>query len=91
MLLTNIDIKFNYDIEIPWEDQEYHEEYVTYFKAQFETWLNRCGIDSNNVVAINIEYYPGQRKFKIKKINILEDRIISRLKEDAKFYKDYFV
>ncbi len=91
MLVTNIDITFNYDIEIPWEDQEYHDNLVRYFKNQLETWLDRCNVSSNYPVAINLEYFPGKRKFKIKKFNILEDIIMSRLKEDTKFYKEYFV
>lgn len=91
MILTNIDITIKGDQSWEWQEQEWHEDYISTFKYQFTSWLNKCNVHSVRVVAINITYLPELRKFRIDEIHRQKEPILQALADDSKFKNKYFI
>lgn len=88
--MPSIEITFKTDRSIDYQEQEFHEQFISEFKHQLEKRLDYSHIRMNNLICMNLIYNADTKKFKFTHISIHEDRIIEELKEDTKFYKFYF-
>lgn len=91
MILADINIKLEFDYEMSPEEQTWHEQFIRTFNSKFDRWLQSCGVNSNYRVIFEINYYPESRKFYFIKISRQEDAILSALKMDRSFYKEYIL
>lgn len=89
-MLSNIDIVIKSDYEIPYQDQDYHDNRVELFKFQFSQWLDKSKIQYTGVMFINCIYNPQTRLFEIVKFEPNDNRILNNLKNDINFYNKYF-
>lgn len=89
-MLHNIEITFKTERSIDWEEQEFHENFISEFKHQLEKRLDQSNCRTYGVVGINIIYDADIKKFCFKYISIKPEEIISYLMMDTKFYSHYF-
>ena len=89
-MLYSIDIKFKTERSIEYQEQEFHENFISEFKHQLENRLDQSGIRTTGIVGINIIYDADIKKFCFKYISIKPEEIISYLMMDTKFYSYYF-
>lgn len=67
--MIEIEVKTVYgDYEIPYQEQEYHDMRVDYFKGQLYTLLKNYPQQIIRRLIVDCEYYPAKRKFKITSV-----------------------
>jgi hypothetical protein len=91
MILADINFKWKFDYEMSPEEQTFHEQFISVFESKFSCWLQNCGVNSNYRVTFEINYYPHIRKFYFIKISRHEYNILSALKLNRTFYKEYII
>ena len=90
MILLELDIQLKSNYSLEWQEQEYHEAYISHFRHEFSKWLQSSGINFNMKICSDIWYLAEQRKFYINSISKREAQIRDAIKSDTRFSEKYF-
>lgn len=91
MIHIDVNIVFG-DYEIPHQDQEYHEHIIKAFKGNLHSIVKAYPQQITTPIAIECEYYPQKRKFKITSIGRAhKTRLDYTLGMNDKFVKQYLL
>lgn len=88
--MPDIDIEIKGDYSWSFEEQEWHEKYISHFTTLLEKATVDSKINMINNVLINVTYYPEKFRFKITSISTKEKQFLEHYKEDKKL-RQYLV
>ncbi len=86
----DIEIQIKGDYSWSYEEQEWHEKYISHFTTLLENATIDSKINMINAVLINVIYYPEKFRFKITAISTKEKQFLDYYFDDKKL-KQYII